>query len=135
MKKIKVQIEWSGENFAAATGEINGLVFATDKNIDKVKKEFESAFKFHIEGSLKDGDELPAYIVSGDYEFDYELQVSAILKELDGVVTRKAISRVTEINEKQLGHYLQGKKKARPETRSKIINGLQKLNKEISLVM
>lgn len=135
MEKINVKIEWSGDNFVAATGEINGLVIATAKTQTKVKKAFEEAFRFHIEGALKDGDILPIYIGSGNYEFDYELQVSAILKELDGVITRKAISQVTSINEKQLGHYLQGIKKARPETRTRLIKGLQKINKEINSVI
>ncbi len=135
MRKIKVKIEWSGDNFVAATGEINGLVFVTHKNQEKLKKEFEEAFHFHIESSLKDGDDLPEYVKSGNYTFDYELQVSAILKELDGIITRKAISRATEINEKQLGHYLQGKKKARPKTRQRLIKGLKKINKEILSVV
>jgi len=135
METIKVKIEWSGDNFVAATGEVNGLIIVTHKNPEKLKKEFEDAFRFHIEGSLKDGDELPEYIKSGNYVFDYEMQVSAILKELDGIVTRKAISRVTDINEKQLGHYLQGKKKARPETRKRLVEGLEKINKEILSVV
>lgn len=131
MEKIKVNIEWSGENFVAATGAVNGLVIVTHKNPDKLKREFEEAFRFHVESSLEDGDELPEYVKSGNYKFDYEMQVSAILKELDGLITRKAISRVTNINEKQLGHYLQGKKKARPQTRRRLIQGLKKINKEI----
>lgn len=135
MEKIKVKIEWSGDNFVAATGEVNGLVIVTHKNQGKLKKEFEAAFIFHVEGSLKDGDDLPEYVKSGNYTLDYELQVSAILKELDGIISRKAISRVTEINEKQLGHYLQGKKKARPETRQRLIKGLEKINKEILSVV
>lgn len=135
MEKIKVKIEWSGDNFVAATGEVNGLVIVTHKNPEKLKKEFESAFQFHVEGSLKDGDELPEFVKSGNYEFDYELQVSAMLKELDGVITRKALSRVMEMNERQLGHYLQGRKKARPETRRRLVEGLDKINQKILSVV
>jgi len=38
MKKIKVLVEWSGDNFSAGTGEINGMVFATGKSLDDVKE-------------------------------------------------------------------------------------------------
>lgn len=112
MEKIKVLISWSGDNYAAGTGKINGLTMATNKTLKGV----EEAFEFHVENSVADGDELPAYIVEGSYEFDFELQASALLHKLDGIVSRAVLARVTEINQRQLGHYLQGRRKPRPKT-------------------
>ncbi len=132
MKKIKVLVEWSGDNFSAGTGEINGMVFATGKSLDDVKQKFEDAFQFHIEASLKDGDKLPAYVVKNNYKFDYELQASAMLHLADGLLTRSALSRVTGINEKQLSHYLTGHRKPRPEQNEKIAAGIITLNKQIN---
>lgn len=59
MKKIKVMIEWAGNNYSAGTGEINGVVVATGNTLDAVKANFKDAFVFHIKGSLEDGDKLP----------------------------------------------------------------------------
>jgi predicted RNase H-like HicB family nuclease len=130
MKKISVTIEYSDKNYTAATGDINGVVIATGKTLDEVKKEFKDAFDFHIEGCLADGDEMPCLVVKGDYEFDYKFAVSALLQYFDGIITRSALSRITGINERQLGHYATGHRKPRREQREKIINGFHQLGKE-----
>jgi predicted RNase H-like HicB family nuclease len=132
MKKIRVLIEWSGDNFSAGTGAINGMVFATGKTLSEAKANFTEAFKFHIEGSLEDGDRLPTYVINGKYRLNYELQASAMLHLADGLITRSALSRVTGINEKQLSHYLTGHRKPRPEQNEKIAAGIININKQIS---
>lgn len=132
MKKIEVLVEWSGDNFSAGTGAINGTVFATGKTLEDVKKKFVDAFKFHIDGSLTDGDKLPSYIVKGRYEVDFVLQASAMLHLADGLITRSALSRVTGINEKQLSHYLTGHRKPRAEQNEKIAAGIITINKQIN---
>ena len=43
-------------------------------------------------------------------------------------------SRLTGINQKQLGHYMQGIRHPRKEQRARIIEGLHKLGKELELV-
>jgi predicted RNase H-like HicB family nuclease len=132
MKTIKVLIEWSGDNFSAGSGEINGMVFATGKTLAQVKDAFAEAFQFHIEESVADGDKLPSYITEGKFKFDYELLASAMLHLADGLITRSALSRVTGINEKQLSHYLTGHRKARPEGNRKIADGILSINRQIS---
>lgn len=132
MKKIEVLVEWSGDNFSAGTGAINGVVFATGKTLDDVKQNFAEAFKFHIEGCLADGDKLPSFIVKGKYELDFALQGSAMLHLADGLITRSALSRVTGINEKQLSHYLTGHRKPRAEQNEKIAAGIITINKQIN---
>ncbi|MBP7180410.1 MAG: hypothetical protein BWZ06_00863 [Bacteroidetes bacterium ADurb.BinA261] len=134
MKKILVTIDYAGKNFTAATGHINGVVIATGKTLDEVKRKFEEAFGLHVDGSLADGDELPEWVVGGEYEFDYELSVSALLQHFDGILTRAALAKVTGINERQLGHYATGHRKPRPEQRKRIINGFHKLGNEFSTV-
>lgn len=135
MEKILVTIDYAEKNYSAGTGEVNGVIMATGKTLDDVKKEFESAFNFHIEGSVADGDKLPEWILSGDYEFDYKLSVSALLHYFDGIITRSALARVTGINERQLGHYATGYRKPRQEQREKIIKGFHQLGKEFTAVV
>jgi len=70
--KLKVSINWTGNNYSAGTGEINGLIIVTHKTLDGVKVEFESALKSHIENSISEGDYIPYYIQDGDFEIEYE---------------------------------------------------------------
>ena len=119
-KDINVLITWSGDNYCAGTGELEGVIMATSKTIDGVKKEFEDAFEFHIE----DNDSID------NYELKYQLQTSALLHKLDGFLTRAALSRVTGINEKQLSHYMTGFRNPRQKQRDKIIEGIHKIGNE-----
>ncbi len=135
MKEVKVLISWSGDNYAAGSGEVNGIVMVTHKTLVGVKEAFRQAFQFHVENSVADGDELPDYIIEGNYELDFELQVSALLHKLDGIITRAALSRVTGIDQRQLGHYIQGRREPRQKTRQKILLGVQQLGKELSAVV
>ena len=137
MEKIKVLISWSGDNYCADSADenINGAVLASNSTFDGVKKEFESALKFHVEGCLFDGDILPEWLKIGDYEFEYILETSALLHRLDGILTRSAIARVTGINERQLGHYASGLRKPRPDKRKQIINGIHQISRELALVV
>ena len=130
MKKIKVLISWSGDNYVATISDINGVVIATNKNLEKVKKEFQQSLKFHVEGLVDDGDNIDDDLKYGNYELVYELHVSAILHSLDGIITRSALSRVTGINQKQLGHYISGYRNPRPQMRKKIVEGLHKIGRE-----
>jgi predicted RNase H-like HicB family nuclease len=135
MEKIEVLISWSGDNYTIGTGLIAGAVFATGKTIEDAKSEFESAFEFHVEGCIADGDELPGFVKNREYEFDYVMQISAILHHFDGILTRAALARVTGINQRQLGHYATGKTTPRPEQRRKIIEGFHRIGTELSSVV
>ena len=135
MEKIKVKIGWSGDNYAALIENINGIVIATHKTFEGIKKEIKSALEFHIEGLLEDGDTVPDFVRDNNYELDFELQTSAILKRLDGIVTRSALSKATKINERQLGHYIQGKREAREGTRNKVLEGIKKISEDLLKVV
>jgi len=137
MEKIKVSIGWSGDNYyAKAQGDdLNGVVIATHKTFKGIKDEFLSALSFHIEGCLEDGDKLPEWLVSGNYEIEYTTEVSALLHSLDGILTRSAIARVSGINEKQIGHYASGHRTPRPRQRERIIDGIHRIGQELTVVM
>lgn len=131
MKKIKVMIEWAGNNYSAGTGEINGVVVATGNTLDAVKANFKDAFVFHIKGSLEDGDKLPGYVIKNNYELHFEMGASAMLHLTDGLITRSAISKASGINEKQLSHYLTGHRVAREAQNKKIADGIVKISRQI----
>ncbi len=131
MKKIKVKIGWSGKNYSGVIDDVQGIVVATHKTFEGIKKEMESALLFHILGLIDDCEDLPEYLKNRSYQLEYELQTSAILKQLDGIITRSALAKASKINERQLGHYIQGKKEARNSTRLKLIKGIQIIKEEL----
>jgi hypothetical protein len=138
MEKIKVQVAWANKNYSAVTddyGALNGIIVATGATFEKLQKEFESALKFHIEGCVSDGDSLSEWLLSGNYEIEYELTISALLHRLDGVLTRSAIARVSGINERQLGHYALGIRNPRTEKRQQIINAIHSISNELASVV
>ena len=132
MHTITVNIDWEN-NFGAYSEKVSGCV-ATHKTLEGVKQAYIEALKFHLEGLHKDGDEIPA-VLKGKYRLDFVLNVRALLHYFEGVLTRSALSRVTGINERQLGHYITGHRKPRPKQRKKIVEGIHRIGKEINSVV
>ena len=132
MQTIIVNIDWEN-NYGAYSEEVSGCV-ATHKTLEGVKQAYIEALKFHLEGMRNDGDEIPA-ILQKKYKLDFVLNVRALLHYFEGVLTRSALSRVTGINERQLGHYITGHRKPRPEQRNKIVEGIHRIGKEINSVV
>ena len=136
MEKIQVKIGWSGKNYSCVADDkaLNGIIVVTNKTLDGLKKNFKESLHFHIEGCLQDGDNLPRWLVSGEYELSYELEISALLHSLDGILTRSAIARVSGINERQIGYYAAGIRAPRPIQRNRIINAIHIISKELAAV-
>lgn len=136
MKKIKVSIAWEEKNYSAVCEDkdINGIVVVTDKNIDNLKDSVKEALSLHIQGCIEDGDDLPQYLVDGNYELEFDFLISALLHKYDKILTRSALSRVTGINEKQLGHYMSGYRKPRPDKKEQILAGIRSIGRELASV-
>ncbi|MFD2033313.1 type II toxin-antitoxin system HicB family antitoxin [Belliella marina] len=132
MEKIKVQITWL-DNYGAYSEVVPGCV-ATNDTFEGVKESYREALEFHLEGMKEDGDEIPE-LLKGEYELEFEANTQALLKLLDGKVTRAALARVTGINERQLGHYITGRVTPRPSNREKVLEGVHKLGEELLSVV
>ena len=130
MDKIKVFIDWD-QNFGAVSDLVPGCV-ATGKTFDEAKENYISALEFHLEGLEKK--DIPKEL-RGDYEFEFEFTAQALLHRFDKILTRAALSRVTGINERQLGHYVSGYRNPKPKQREKIVEGFHKLGKEFLSVV
>ena len=129
-------ISWSGNNYCATSvgADINGVVIVTNKTLQGVKNDFSESLDFHVEGMLRDGDKINEWLKNKDYVIIYTFDISALLHSLDGILTRSAISRVTGINERQLGHYASGYRRPRPNQQNKIIEGIHKIGRELMVV-
>ena len=83
---------------------------------------------------IADGDDIPQWLREGDYEFEYQLDASALLQMYSPYASIAAISRASGINQHQLSHYANGIKKPRPEQRRRIIEGIQKIGRKLIAV-
>lgn len=83
---------------------------------------------------VTDGEELPAWLKSGEYEIDYTLAVSALLRQAEQFTTMAVISRFTGINQKLLSHYANSVKIPREAQRERIINGLHAIGQQFLAV-
>lgn len=137
MEKVRVDVTWCNKNFSAAFGEnVPGAVVFTASNVDELYKEAKETLKFHVEGMLLDGDDVPQWLVDGDYEFEYNyMNVAALIRMCEPLVSIAAISRATGINQHQLSHYATGLKNPRPKQRERIVDGIHKIGRELMAVV
>jgi len=84
---------------------------------------------------LQDGDGVPEWLQKGDYEIEFILETSALLRSCEKFTSIAAIARASGINERQLSHYANGLKKPRPEQRKRIVDGLHKIGEEFLSVV
>ena len=94
MEKIRIIIDWCDRNFGASVEDerIGGAVVATHKTYEGILKAVAEALRFHVETAVEDGDELPAWLVDGDYELCFEYSTAAIIRRSEAFTTLSAIS-------------------------------------------
>lgn len=130
MKKVKVEIRYTGRNFTANIPKLIGCV-ATGKTPELIRKNIKDAINFHVEGSLKDRDPLPKEFLSKDYQLVYLFDTESLLNYYKGIFTKSALMRLTGINQQQLHHYSNGLKKPRQASIKKIEYALHQLGAEL----
>lgn len=126
MEKIKVEVSWNGKNFGAAVGDnVPGAVVVTAKTYEELQNEVKASIDFHVEGMVEDGDDVPEWLKNGNYEIQWNLDTSALLKVYQEVTSLAVLSRVTGINQRQLSFYMNGKRKPRNTAMMKIRKGMK----------
>ena len=81
MEKIEVNVSWCDKNFGASLGEnVPGAVVITAKSYDELLDAVRETLKFHVEGMVADGDDVPQWLRDGDYEFEFHLDAAALLQ-------------------------------------------------------
>ena len=137
MEKIRVDVQWCDKNFGASLGDnVPGAVVLTAKTYEELLREVPEALRFHVEGMVEDGDDVPQWLIEGDYEFDYHLaDVATLLRAYEPYYTLSALSRATGINQHQLSHYANGLKNPRPQQRRRIVEGMHKIGRELLSVV
>lgn len=133
MEKIIAKIGYTERNYSGVIELPNEVIVVTNKTLDGIKEDFKISLEFSKQAYIDNNEKLPKCL-QDNYELVFELQTSAILHSLDGMLTRSALSRVTGINQKQLGHYMSGYRKPRPINQRKIIEGIHQIGRELLAV-
>lgn len=107
---------------------------ATGSTLEEVEKNIIEALKFHIEGMLEDGEEVPAEFL-GEWEPEFHLTTRAQLKYSDKYITRKALAKETGIAEQQLSHYANGQRHPRPNMQQRITAGLRAITRRLAVIL
>ena len=79
MEKIIVNVSWCDRNYGASIENVPGSVVVTAKTYDELVNEIKETLKFHVEGMIADGDEVPQWLRDGDYEFEYHYDTASII--------------------------------------------------------
>lgn len=137
MEKIKVDVQWCDKNFGAKLSDnVPGAVVLTAKSYEELLREVPETLRFHVEGMVQDGDEVPQWLRDGDYEFVYNLlDVATVLRAYEPYVSLAALSRASGINQHLLSHYANGMKQPRPQQRQRIVDGIHKIGRELLAVV
>jgi len=129
MKKVVVEIFYTGGNFSAHAPELLGCV-STGDTPQEIRKNIKEAIDFHVEESMADGDHVPDKF-KGDFELAYKFDTAGLLAYYKGIFTNSALERLTGINQKQLHHYASRHRNPRPAQTDRLKEGLHRLGREL----
>ncbi len=129
MEKVVVIIEKSNTGYSAYLAELPGCV-STASTIDEIKANISEAISFHLEGMAEDKLPIPSQF-KNDYSLQYSFDVETLLNFYNHIFTRRALSKLTGINESLLSQYAAGLKHPRPAQSKKIELGLHQLANEL----
>lgn len=119
--------------FSASCELLPGWVVAFTGTFSDFTKYVKESVDFYIECAKEDNREYPQ-VLDNEYEFEYKMNIQSILYCYDKILTRAALSRMTGINERQLGHYICGRSKPLKKQADKIVSALHNLGKELQSV-
>ncbi len=134
MEKVIAKIGYIENNYSGLIELPDEVIAVTHKTLEGIKRAMAEALKISREAYVDDNEPLPKCL-QGDFELVFELEVSALLHSLDGLLTRSALARVTGINEKQLGHYMNGYRKPRADKRRRIVEGIHQIGEKFMSVV
>ena len=130
MEKVIVNVAKTPTGFSANIDILPGWILGTSGSFDIFKKELQESVDIFVEWAKEDSEEYP-YIFDSEYCFEYKFNVESLLCCYNGILSHAAISRLTGINEKQLGHYACGRSRPRKAQKIKIIEGLHRFGNEL----
>ena len=98
------------------------------RTVEEAKKDFINSYKEMKELMNDEGIECP------ELEFEFLFDTASFLTSVSSTFTMAGLSKITGINRKQLGHYVQGTSKPSAKTATRIQESIISYVKEIAAV-
>ena len=74
MEIIKVTVAKSNKNYSATLSKnVPGAVLFTADTYEELQEKAKKVLKFHIDGMVADGDDVPNWLLNGEYKFEYNM--------------------------------------------------------------
>lgn len=133
MEMVKVKIDWCDKNYGAVIEDehLCGMVIVTASTYEGVINDLREAIREQVEGVVAEGEEVPEWLKSGEYEFEVELGAQALIRRCEQFTTFAAIARATSINQALLTHYATGLKVPSDKQRARIVEGLHRIGEAL----
>ena len=132
MKQIHVILEMGKDGYGVQFEELP-YVFGFGETVEAAKSDAKAAIESYIVALNRCNQPIPE-ILQDEYELVFEFDIEALLKYIDGTVTKTALAKASGINATQLSHYSSGLKKPRKAQLERIVAGLHKLGRDLLAV-
>ena len=129
MRQIHVTLEMGKDGYGVSFEEVDNI-FGFGETVELAKEDAKALLEFYVECLNKINNPVPE-ILQGEYELVFEFDIEALLKYINGTVTKTALAKASGINATQLSHYSSGLKKPRKAQRERIVAGLHKLGRDL----
>jgi len=129
MEPVEVIIEKGTDNYSAFLPLMQGCI-ATGESIPELKLNIEKAIAMHLKGMEEDGDQIPS-VFCRNYRIAYVFDVETFLNYYSKVFSKRALSKITGVNESLLSQYASGLKKPREKQAKRIEESIHRLGNEL----
>lgn len=133
MEEVIISTSRTERGYSGSCELLPGWVVSFTGDFSSFIEYVKESIVFYVECAKEDHEEYPE-VFDHVYELLFKMDIQSLLYCYDKILTRAALSRLTGINERQLGHYICGRSKPRPAQSGKIVNALHALGKELQAV-
>lgn len=133
MEQVIISTSKTENGFSASCELLPGWIVAFTGNFSEFVNYVKESIGFYVDCAKMDHDPYPTKF-DNDYELLFKMDIQSLLYCYDKILTRAALSRMTGINQRQLGHYICGRSKPRKPQSERIVNALHELGKELQSI-
>ena len=133
MEQVIISTSKTENGFSASCELLPGWIVAFTGSFTEFVNYVKESIDFYVNCAKVDQDPYPT-VFDNDYKLLFKMDIQSLLYCYDKIITRAALSRLTGINQRQLGHYICGRSKPRKPQSEKIVNALHELGKELQSV-
>jgi hypothetical protein len=133
MEQVIISTSKTENGFSASCELLPGWIVAFTGNFSEFVNYVKESIGFYVDCAKMDHDPYPTEF-DNDYELLFKMDIQSLLYCYDKILTRAALSRMTGINQRQLGHYICGRSKPRKPQSERIVNALHELGKELQSI-